>query len=501
LPTAASTYNTAGSEPVFSIENEAAIDSRNTLVVQAPNNPDCFLIKRSNLVISEDSWNKIETTFPSLFPFGYGGLRESVNSKRHYKLNLKDFILRCLRVHGHRFENHYAFIGIAFDKLALKNAFEKNYHSLRVNHQAVKSGQITAENIKAVSSYVKVRETCLRLGVRPPAPSEEIQKIYDLRYGIKKGMTAYFGSNAQHSARRIEALGAMKRLGPFQFFITLSQDTAGTYSIGVHAGKISPEAIERMELSLLPDRNSRHAISNDYPFTSATYHNLQIESFVKDVLRFDTKTGQSFKGGGILGMVKHYFFSVETTKAGNLHTHMLIWLNGFPKTINDLNTILLNDVAFRLRLESLLDITICNNLPVMDSVNCVQTLPEGSLCPGTIYPLTPFPLQAFQKCSRTATPIPLSKCDACGQKYGANDILTARIKKSVDNLSSSPTASHDLIKIGTDYYTCIPPNKNICEQTLQNKVLLSISALNYQVHFFHHLSSCFKVQFFIKFSS
>ena len=148
VPDSSQSYNTAGSTPENSHSNESHIEHRNTYLLQNALADDSYIIKRSNQFLTDNKWDLFSKTYPSLSPFGRGAL----NEERLHPMSLSTWVLRCLRLRNHRFERHHAFIGMAFDKLSMKNSYSKLFASLTVSKEALAAGTLTTEIIKIQTS-------------------------------------------------------------------------------------------------------------------------------------------------------------------------------------------------------------------------------------------------------------------------------------------------------------------------------------------------------------
>ena len=69
------------------------------------------VVRRSNFYVSFTRWEACVRMFPTLFPGGCGG----PNEKRIRPMSMEKWIERLFRIDGLRFEQHYAFLLLAFD--------------------------------------------------------------------------------------------------------------------------------------------------------------------------------------------------------------------------------------------------------------------------------------------------------------------------------------------------------------------------------------------------
>lgn len=139
------------------------------------------LVRKSNDYVSMKSWVACVKMFPTLFPGGCGGPTEP----RAKRISVRTWILRCLRLHGHRFESHYAFMLLAFDFLASQNARETLYLKMNVKRQALKAAAISRSTILQAIRHFNYMSECRARGIKPRPPQAEVQRVIDLRKGLR----------------------------------------------------------------------------------------------------------------------------------------------------------------------------------------------------------------------------------------------------------------------------------------------------------------------------
>ncbi|KAI8849147.1 hypothetical protein BC829DRAFT_443152 [Chytridium lagenaria] len=106
----------------------------------------------------------------------------------------------------------------------------------------------------------------------------------------------------------------------------------GNISVALVAGVVDPTIIDITNRILFPSNLPLRDISGSHPFSAAAFFDRAVSVFVDTMLGFDMKRGISKPEGGILGYITNFFAAAETTKAGDLHAHFLIWVRGLPTT-------------------------------------------------------------------------------------------------------------------------------------------------------------------------
>jgi hypothetical protein len=137
-------------------------------------------------------------------------------------------------------------------------------------------------------------------------------------------------------------------------------------------------------------------------------------------------------------------------------------------------------------------------LPVFEIDTCMQVLSTGSYCGGKLESMdTPGEVYR-QPLPNQKKPIPLSKCTKCNATYGYTDLIDLNIKhklKSIDpNGKISKSLGIDIQTYGETYIRFAPPTINSLDKSDLQTVLVSIAAKTFQIHFWNHVLSCFKVR-------
>lgn len=475
-----STYSTFGSaiEDGGDPSQESTWIGVSSLILQ-PHQQDWvdILIRKSNAFVPMVSWENCVRMFPTLFPAGCGGPKEW----RQKHMSVRNWILRCLQVHGHRFETHYAFMLLAFDYLASEKARQTLYVRMNVSRVALKAAQVSQETLHEAVKYFNYLAIARDKGIKPRPPLPEVQRVIDLRKGIHTAESAYYGSNLGRMRARHDLFGLQKRFGPLQIFFTVSPDSAGSYNIAIKTGEVSKEVVDHADQALnrvlLPSRHDRKACAAKYPVECAKYFLRVMNTVIDAVLGWDQTAQRSKRGGGIFGVVRAFGAAAETQVAGDLHAHFAVWLHGFPPTSTELRETLEFDVGFRRRLIAFADAVLTTKPP------CIA---EESMCAachsaGSLHSILPG-VDAFRRPKPGANAPLTAECTICGTKFRDKDV----INYAVDALANDQNVHIDDDVI--DYEKCLPPHS-----THADPLAVSLVVRDVQVHFWNHSRSCFKV--------
>jgi len=432
-----------------------------------------ILVRKSNKYVSMQAWASCVRMFPSLFPGGRGGPKE----RRRTHMSVKKWINRCLRVHGHRFEEHYAFLLLAFDYLATESARQTLFVKMHVSSRALKAAKISHHTLKTAMDYYTYLTKAKAKGMRARPPPPEVEEVVKIRRGLRTPESAFWGSNLSRMRARHDLFGLLKRFGPMQLFFTVSPDSAGTYSISIKSGVVASDAVRKGNLTVLPNRAERRAISAKHPVECARYFVRVMDIVIGTMLGWDAKRGKPRRGGGIFGVVRAFAAAAETQIAGDLHSHFVVWLHGFPQTSSALQSAVKEDVSFRHRLIQLADAVLTAKPPCLeredDCPNCHEVGGLTAVLPG---------VDAFRRPAPGSTAPTTAKCSLCGTCFGDKDIINAAIDALADRESVQVVAQN------ADYSRCSPP------QDQESSLAVSLAVRDVQIHFWNHTRSCFKVR-------
>jgi len=381
-----------------------------------------------------------------------------------------------LRVHGHRFERHYAFVLLAFDYLAAENARKTLFVKMHVSATALKASEISRSTLKEAMKYFNLLSECRARGMHASRPPPDVEKVIQLRRGLRAPESACYGSNLSRMRARHDLFGMLKRFGPVQLFFTVSPDSAGTYSVAVKSGIVAEQTVRDGNLQLLPNRADRRAIASKHPVECARYFMRVMDTVINVFLGWDQKRGRPRRGGGIFGVVRAYGGAAETQVAGDLHAHFVVWLHGFPQTSAELHAAMDCDESFRKRLILLADTVLTTKPPCLeDEGRCPHCHKHEALDP--VLP----GVDTFRRPAPGANPPTTAQCSSCGAAFGDRDIIDAAIEALADR---------EHVKIVTqtsDYNRCRPAQEH------NTSLAVSLVVRDVQIHFWNHSKSCFKV--------
>ncbi|KAJ3554886.1 hypothetical protein NP233_g12332 [Leucocoprinus birnbaumii] len=221
--------------------------------------------------------------FPTLFPYGIGGLEDSecgvpVSFQHHvcYLLNIKD----------KSFRYHFSFVFVAL------NILQRRTSHLHTHFRCKKSNfDDVARKLVEVSPKV-----LLEL-------SERLQK--------EKCLPSHMSREQQEAMALIRQLETISAHIPGPIFMVMCGDS----SIDLFS-----------QFLVLPPAHERALMLAKDPVAAANFFEFAVRSMFEYLLGWDYENGASSEGGGIFGRVEAFAGTSEFTEWGCLHGHFLVWL-------------------------------------------------------------------------------------------------------------------------------------------------------------------------------
>lgn len=291
--------------------------------------------------------------YPTLFPYGIGGIEDS---RRSAKISMKRHVKHLFSLADSRFQEHYSFLFTAFNILQRRAVLL--HTSLKVKRRdfsQVASGfaDVSEEAIHKVTERVARGDTTT-------TENEDEARVLKLMRQVKMVTSHVPGSSASRVAMRNQMRGLMMSKGLPSFYLTINPADVFNPLVKFLAG--ADIDIDSMFPDEVPDYRDQAFLIARNPAVAAKFFNIYMRAFIDTVLGYDPK--QKNLEGGVLGVVKAYYGCVESQGRGTLHCHMLIWLEGGlnPNQIKD-RVLKEGESEFCKRLLAFLDDTISTEIP------------------------------------------------------------------------------------------------------------------------------------------
>ena len=241
--------------------------------------------------------------FPTLFPYGFGAVKDS---SRPVKIDFREHIRYLLSYADRRFEEHHSFIFVVFNILQRRTAcvharlvtsrpyFQKSAQLL----ESLSSKDITLALVNiSKGAYTKVSD----------------EKIGALMKHIKVVGGHVMGSAHMRSTLRTKIHSLCFNIGLPSIFVTINP--ADTHSpVALYFAGVDLD-LDKVIPGAIGTSYERAKIIASHPVATAKYFHCLIKSILKCLVL-----------GGVLGPAQAYFGTVENQGRGSLHLHLLVWL-------------------------------------------------------------------------------------------------------------------------------------------------------------------------------
>lgn len=212
------------------------------------------------------------------------------------------------------------------------------------------------------------------------------------------------------------------------------------------------------------------------------YYDEMVSLFIDVVLNFDTETQRSRSGCGVFGVTKAFFVSTESQNStGDLHGHMLIWIEGMPTTTTEYYTLLQQEGYCR-QVEQYVSSIARSSFPL-----ALKTCPH---CGSDRLSPVAIERQAFQKPSRGGKRSTTASCLACTATFGGSELIELELERESSRLGFDSRLFSDA---AIHYRLAIPkPLDLLSPMDPKTALVITKALLHYQTHRWSHARSCFK---------
>ncbi|KAI0084697.1 hypothetical protein BDY19DRAFT_898077, partial [Irpex rosettiformis] len=214
-------------------------------------------------------------TFPTLFPYGVGGLEDK---SRKSSLGLRVHVRHLLRLADRRFQTHKSFLFVAFNMLQRREVLWRS--SMKVRSSAFHS---VAEQFALISPDT-LKRLCERMqddpfhGEHSPADEDE-RRAFRLLKEVNLVNAAVPGSAASKMNMRNELRALMIEHGIPSFYVTLNP--ADVHSPIVRFFNNDQNDIDDLSESLASDAFAQCIRIADNPFAPAKFFDTYMTAFIQ----------------------------------------------------------------------------------------------------------------------------------------------------------------------------------------------------------------------------
>jgi Helitron helicase-like domain at N-terminus len=267
-----------------------------------------------------------EGLYPTLFPYGMGGVE---NKSRSIHVSYMKHIRFFLSYHDHRFETNTSFIFVTFNILQRRTACAKARILVSRPYfasQADEINQITASEVKLVLDQMENHSYIHQTNSRLSTLVNQLKTVSGSVMGSNQCRAQY--RVALHSQIFFSSLpNIFVTINPCDLHHPLAMKFAGV-----------DLNIDDLMFDQMPKSQERASIVAKHPVAIARFFNKLIETVLSTLIGYNPNKHESNPGGGVLGKIGAYYGTVEESGRGALHLHMLLWLekNKNPEQLREL---------------------------------------------------------------------------------------------------------------------------------------------------------------------
>ena len=252
-------------------------------------------------------------SFPTLFPYGMGG----IETARDRRVSLSLHVKWALEYHDRRFRNHLQFMFQAFSILQKRQIAWST------------SPQITWKDFMAQENAIRALKPSDFLD----AAKEEARNIpftnctiQQLRKHVSTIRAKVMGTDESHMKIRSQIWSTTAMFGPPSLWITVNPLDTNDPIAQVFAG--CDIDLDNFMNSDGPCQDTCAATIASDPYAASEFFHFIIQAVLEELMGIQ---GHSpYKSSieckpGIFGRISHYIGTVEAQGRGTLHFHMVVW--------------------------------------------------------------------------------------------------------------------------------------------------------------------------------
>jgi hypothetical protein len=309
--------------------------------------------------INGDNENFFEKAFPSLYPYGRGGLEAG----KPNAISFREHIRWSLQYFDRRFRKHESFSFVAFGIVQRREALGAVRVQMRrknFEREAQLMSTITAERLQAARQEEQ----------QGGQTSDPVVRL--LKKHVYASSSKVVGSDQSRYLLRSQIWSTTVMLGPPSLWMTINPSDLHDPIVQIFAGE--EVDMDRFASNFGPGKDKRAKNVADDPYAAAEYFHFMVRLIFRTLFGVTVTQYQVKSRVGVLGPVSAYFGPVESQGRGTLHLHLLLWLQNAPSA--DEMRVLLTTEEFRNKVVAFIRANIRAYLPGLDSAKSVKAIPR-----------------------------------------------------------------------------------------------------------------------------
>lgn len=398
-----------------------------------------FLIRSKGEFSDNKDKHFFSKTFPIRFPFGYG----TPNCNREVYVTHEKAFQRYLLLGDRSFAQDFELVMYFVDELARKKLHTSIYLQLKQNPGLCDEAlQISTTDIEQALQLTATENYNLKHGdFDVETPNAGVEKALRIMGVVQKGAAHSFLTNEERSKMKRFSNSMCDTFGKPSGMVTWTPKDSNSSWIACFSGHLNGvnyEVVKDWKDPNFPaQKEIRRAASKDPVLSAVSFQKFVDEYVIPIYLGWDVERGCSFKNGGEIGKVKAFLIPLESQGAltSALHSHALVWLEDFPKTMKEEE----NNCLHNLNVSSFADKNVFGSYPLLEmfrNTNEHDVIKCPCCIDGNIHAVDiPF---LCKTSLATHWPI-VGQCDTCALEFTSHqlrekymDLLTQHISTKSD---------------------------------------------------------------------
>lgn len=301
----------------------------------------------------EDNPNIWLASFPTLFPYGEGGIEVS----RRRRVTMGAHVKWALQYEDKRFRNHLQFMFQAFGVLQKRQVASST--GLQISRKDFMRHEESIRALKPSDFLNAAKEESRNIPFSNPA-------IQDLRKHVSAIRAKVMGTDESRIKIRAQIWSTSVMCGPPSLWITINPSDTNDPIAQVIAG--CDIDLDNFVNTEGPDRDSRASTIASDPYAASEFFHFIISVILEELMGIKGHTKNHprvERKEGIFGKVSNYIGTVEAQGRGTLHLHMIVWLEGAP-TVERMREMLKGE-SFRAKVSEFIKVNIKGDVDGMNT--------------------------------------------------------------------------------------------------------------------------------------
>lgn len=152
-----------------------------------------------------------------------------------------------------------------------------------------------------------------------------------------------------------------------------------------------------------------------------------MSAFFQVIVGYDTKKKLLYRSGGLFGVLKAFFGTIETQNSGTFHMHCILYIAGFPATSSSFRhncEDVIYGQTFQAQLRELLDSVVTSSIPACSSSPAFPACKNRRV----LEPLSSISEAAYRLRNSNQKSVAIFKYTMCGDLIGGTQVMRKEVQ-------------------------------------------------------------------------